>query len=269
MSVSEYIEKTELAAKVEAAVNEAVKARPDEPLSFLVSVFLWGREEEGWMRGCAVALLKGTARRARACGDQWQAWAERLRRCVCFFLVAPCAGAPAARAAGQGRATQERGSVCGADPHTTHATPGRGQATAVRHPGRGRAAPMCAPGRRQPRAKGTRARNPIDARLFSHAAPTLKSPHTRQAKTFAAMAPPAITKVEGRQIIDSRGNPTVEADVSKLLVWAFCVGSGEKSRASASVLRSTEKRASARCGRAASHERGQGLLPFHASTNAR
>ena len=36
MSVSEYIEKTELAAKVEAAVNEAVKARPDEPLSFLV-----------------------------------------------------------------------------------------------------------------------------------------------------------------------------------------------------------------------------------------
>jgi hypothetical protein len=37
MSVSEYIEKTELAAKVEAAVNEAVKARPDEPLSFLVS----------------------------------------------------------------------------------------------------------------------------------------------------------------------------------------------------------------------------------------
>lgn len=36
MSVSEYIEKTELASKVEAAVNEAVKARPDEPLSFLV-----------------------------------------------------------------------------------------------------------------------------------------------------------------------------------------------------------------------------------------
>jgi enolase len=28
------------------------------------------------------------------------------------------------------------------------------------------------------------------------------------------MAPPAITKVEGRSIIDSRGNPTVEADVS-------------------------------------------------------
>ena len=27
------------------------------------------------------------------------------------------------------------------------------------------------------------------------------------------MSPPAITKVVGRQVIDSRGNPTVEADV--------------------------------------------------------
>ncbi len=49
MSVSEYIEKTELAAKVEAAVNEAVKARPDEPLSFLVR----RRGDRGWRRGHA------------------------------------------------------------------------------------------------------------------------------------------------------------------------------------------------------------------------
>ena len=28
------------------------------------------------------------------------------------------------------------------------------------------------------------------------------------------MAPPRILKIEGRQIIDSRGNPTVEADVT-------------------------------------------------------
>ena len=29
------------------------------------------------------------------------------------------------------------------------------------------------------------------------------------------MAPPAIVKIVGRSIIDSRGNPTVEADVSE------------------------------------------------------
>jgi hypothetical protein len=52
MSVSEYIEKTELAAKVEAAVNEAVKARPDEPLSFLVSVCVCERERGGAGRLC-------------------------------------------------------------------------------------------------------------------------------------------------------------------------------------------------------------------------
>jgi enolase len=34
-----------------------------------------------------------------------------------------------------------------------------------------------------------------------------------QAKTLEKLAPASITKVVGRQIIDSRGNPTVEADV--------------------------------------------------------
>ncbi len=34
-----------------------------------------------------------------------------------------------------------------------------------------------------------------------------------QAKALQQLSPPEITKVVGRQIIDSRGNPTVEADV--------------------------------------------------------
>lgn len=34
-----------------------------------------------------------------------------------------------------------------------------------------------------------------------------------QASQLLKMSPPAITKIVGRQIIDSRGNPTVEADV--------------------------------------------------------
>jgi Enolase, N-terminal domain len=34
-----------------------------------------------------------------------------------------------------------------------------------------------------------------------------------QAEYLKKMSPPAITKVVGRQVIDSRGNPTVEADV--------------------------------------------------------
>ena len=34
-----------------------------------------------------------------------------------------------------------------------------------------------------------------------------------QARTLEKLAPASITKVVGRQIIDSRGNPTVEADV--------------------------------------------------------
>ena len=34
-----------------------------------------------------------------------------------------------------------------------------------------------------------------------------------QASELLKLAPPAITKIVGRQIIDSRGNPTVEADV--------------------------------------------------------
>lgn len=34
-----------------------------------------------------------------------------------------------------------------------------------------------------------------------------------QASELLKLAPPSITKVVGRQIIDSRGNPTVEADV--------------------------------------------------------
>ena len=33
------------------------------------------------------------------------------------------------------------------------------------------------------------------------------------------MSPPAIVKVVGRQIIDSRGNPTVEADVHTHKGW--------------------------------------------------
>ncbi len=35
-----------------------------------------------------------------------------------------------------------------------------------------------------------------------------------QAQEFLKLCPAQITKIEGRQIIDSRGNPTVEADVT-------------------------------------------------------
>jgi hypothetical protein len=37
--------------------------------------------------------------------------------------------------------------------------------------------------------------------------------HRRQAEYLKKQTPAAITKVVGRQIFDSRGNPTVEADV--------------------------------------------------------
>ena len=40
-----------------------------------------------------------------------------------------------------------------------------------------------------------------------------------QAKTLSGMTPSAVTKVIGRQIIDSRGNPTVEADVYTHKGW--------------------------------------------------
>ena len=40
-----------------------------------------------------------------------------------------------------------------------------------------------------------------------------------QAKQLSASTPSAITKVIGRSIIDSRGNPTVEADVYTHKGW--------------------------------------------------
>ena len=39
MSVQEYIDKHELTKRVEDAINATVKAKPDEPLSFLVRVW--------------------------------------------------------------------------------------------------------------------------------------------------------------------------------------------------------------------------------------
>lgn len=36
MSVQEYIEKHELSKRVEEVINATVKAKPDEPLSFMV-----------------------------------------------------------------------------------------------------------------------------------------------------------------------------------------------------------------------------------------
>lgn len=38
MSVQEYIDKHELTKRVEDAINATVKAKPDEPLSFLVRI---------------------------------------------------------------------------------------------------------------------------------------------------------------------------------------------------------------------------------------
>lgn len=40
-----------------------------------------------------------------------------------------------------------------------------------------------------------------------------------QAKTLQKLAPAEVTKVVGRQIIDSRGNPTVEVDVYTHIGW--------------------------------------------------
>lgn len=37
MSVQEYIDKHDLSKKVEELINATVKAKPDEPLSFMVS----------------------------------------------------------------------------------------------------------------------------------------------------------------------------------------------------------------------------------------
>ena len=41
MSVQDYIDKHELSKKVEELINTTVKAKPDEPLSFMVRGNLW------------------------------------------------------------------------------------------------------------------------------------------------------------------------------------------------------------------------------------
>jgi len=38
MSVQEYLEKHDLSKRVESVINACVKAKPDEPLSFMVSI---------------------------------------------------------------------------------------------------------------------------------------------------------------------------------------------------------------------------------------
>ena len=38
MSVQEYIEKHDLSKKVEELINSTVKAKPDEPLSYMVCI---------------------------------------------------------------------------------------------------------------------------------------------------------------------------------------------------------------------------------------
>jgi enolase len=43
--------------------------------------------------------------------------------------------------------------------------------------------------------------------------------HFTQADEFKKKSPAAITGIKGRQILDSRGNPTVEADVYTYKGW--------------------------------------------------
>jgi enolase len=53
--------------------------------------------------------------------------------------------------------------------------------------------------------------------LSSRELPAAPGPHAApsraQSEQLKKLTPPEITKIVGRQIIDSRGNPTVEADV--------------------------------------------------------
>lgn len=43
MSVQEYLEKHDLSKRVEEVINACVKAKPDEPLSFMVRISQYGR----------------------------------------------------------------------------------------------------------------------------------------------------------------------------------------------------------------------------------
>ena len=57
----------------------------------------------------------------------------------------------------------------------------------------------------------------LHARLRAHQRQPLLT--ALQAKTLQKLAPAEVTKVVGRQIIDSRGNPTVEVDVYTHKGW--------------------------------------------------
>ena len=136
--------------QVESAVNEAVRARPDEPLSFLV-------------------------------------------RCVC--------GRIDARENKQRRATQTREGGAGAGPasawpHALARALRTDQMGGWRRRGGGG-------GGRERGAQGSAHGWSADGQR-SERSPHTPSPPSPQADTFQKMAPAAITKVVGRQVIDSR-----------------------------------------------------------------
>lgn len=59
----------------------------------------------------------------------------------------------------------------------------------------------------------TRLGAPISTVLQQMSPGSKAEPRSPQASELLKLSPPEILKIVGRQIIDSRGNPTVEADV--------------------------------------------------------
>lgn len=139
MSVQEFIDEHQLSKKIEDAVNQTVKAKPSEPMSFMVRA--------SRKRGFSQIDLLGLA----------EAVAHTL-------------------------------------PFATHRVVIQTSAIFVSH------------------------HRALSGLLSRMCLPVCFKPHTvpphLQADVFKKMAPSAITKIVGRQIYDSRGNPTVECDVT-------------------------------------------------------
>ena len=60
MAVQEYLDKHSLSIKIEEGVNEVVKAKPDEPLSYLVTIPLF-HDLEHAVRDAALCTRAHTA----------------------------------------------------------------------------------------------------------------------------------------------------------------------------------------------------------------
>ena len=180
MSIQEYIEEHALGKKVEDVINAAVKAKAAEPVSFMVralpAISIFARHRSDDYRA-AVSSRRGVG---FGTGFARVFTTERSGRSSTPRNCRETTASSVAR-----RAALER--------RTDQPTIGTIFAEALR---------------RGEKIESDLRKSPLTPSLPS---PVL-SVHP-QAEYLKKQTPAAITKVVGRQIFDSRGNPTVEADV--------------------------------------------------------